>query len=172
MKRRFLILLNLFFASVASSQVWNQDGLNARVHQTMDLVGSQQKIFATLNIEYNLHSKCNDAFISVFTVKDKKLGTKKSHDFVKADDRNNRLNFFFDGKEFSYSAEKTIRVIYENGAEFGTLPSFDLIEKILANKGSMDVRIGNTSLITLTATQGLSLALDSAKQVCLKRMRQ
>ncbi len=137
----------------------------------MNVVGTQHQVFATLNIEYSTHLKCNDAFVSVITAKDKKLGVRKSHDFVKATDKRNRLNFFFNGKEFPYSSEKTIRVVYDNGVEFGTLPSFDLIKKFISSDGPIDVRIGDTTLISLQKTEGLPVAFESAKKFCLQKIR-
>ena len=135
------------------------------------ILDNQYKSFNTLNIEFNLHSKCKDAFISVFVVKDKKLGKHKSHDFINAKNMNNKLNFFFDGQEFIYLAEKTSRSIYENGVEFGTLPSFNLIEKIIQNKGVIDVHIGNISIIKLEKSNGLEPAIESAKRFCLKKTK-
>jgi hypothetical protein len=168
----FILAPTLFFLFIfnAHGETWTHDGLSARVHKTM-ILDNQYKSFNTLNIEFNLHSKCKDAFISVFIVKDKKLGKHKSYDFKNAKDRNNRLNFFFDGQEFIYSAEKTSRSIYENGVEFGTLPPFNLIEKIIQNKGIIDVHIGNMSLMKLEKANGLQPAIESAKSFCLKKIK-
>lgn len=162
-------LLFLFIFN-AHGETWTHNGLNARVHKEM-IIDKKYKTFNTLNIEFSLRSKCEDAFISVIAAKDKKLGKHKSHDFKNANDRNNRLNFFFDGQEFIYSTEKTSRSIYENGVEFGTLPPFNLIEKIIQNKGIIDVHIGDMLLMKLEKANGLQPAIESAKSFCLKKIK-
>ena len=153
----------------AHGQTWSQDGLNARISTVMTIV-KRRKTFNTLNIEFSLHSKCKDAFISVIAVKDKKLGKHKTHDFKNTKDRSNKLNFFFNGQEFIYSTEKTIRSTYENGIEFGTLPSFNLIEKIIQNQGILDVYIGDTPLIKLEKTNDPQPAVAAAKKFCLNKI--
>jgi hypothetical protein len=130
---------------------------------------NRQNLNAILNIEFRIQEKCKDAFISVLLFKDKKLSTKKSHDFKKAD-RENRLNFFVNGNEFIYTSEKTIRVIYENGVEFGTIPSFNLIEELARTKGEIDVKMGGATLIKFEKTVGLVQALSSAKKFCISKI--
>jgi hypothetical protein len=169
--KKFLVLLfivNLAHANELSEYSWTQDGLNARLNKVMTYT-NRQNMNAILNIEFRVQEKCKDAFISVLLVKDKKLSAKKSHDFKKADG-DNRLNFFINGKEFLYTSEKTIRVIYENGVEFGTIPSFNLIEELSRNKGEIDVKMGGATLVRFEKTVGLVQALSSAKKFCISKL--
>jgi len=172
MKLFNLIPILIFsFACNAHSETWTHDGPNARVHKEM-VIDNKYKTYNTLNIEFNYRSKCRDAFISIIVSKDKKLGKHKSHDFKNAGDKKNRLNFYFNKEEFIYSAEKTIRSVYENGVEFGTLPSFNLIEKITQHQGVIDVYIGDTPLIRLENADGLRVSMESAKRFCLIKTKQ
>ena len=169
--KKFLVLLffvNLVHANELSEYSWTHDGLNARVKKVMTYK-NRQNVYAILNIEFRVQEKCKDAFISVMLLKDKNLGSKKSHDFKKADGEN-RLNFFINGKEFLYTSEKTIRVIYENGVEFGTIPSFNLIEELSRNKGEIDLKMGDATLIKFEKTVGLVQALSSAKKFCISKI--
>jgi len=170
MKNLLLLLffVNLAHANELNDYVWKQDGLNARVSRVMAFK-NRQDVGAILNIEFRVQEKCKDAFVSILFLKDKKLGVKKSYDFKKADGEN-RLIFFINGKEFPYTSDKTIRVIYDNGVEFGTLPSFNLIEELARNNGLIDVKMGDATLIKFKKTVGLAQALTSAKKFCTSKI--
>lgn len=91
------------------------------VVQLMEIKGNPNNIYTTLVFEYSPQINCKEGILSVILSKDKKLGEFISNDFKEAKKNSgNKMNFFIDGKELSYTAERTIRVIYDNGVQFGT----------------------------------------------------
>jgi hypothetical protein len=166
-----LFLISTSYANDRTSVKWVQDGMNIRTESFIYYGNSNKPMYSALNIEFSIHSKCKEAFVSVISMKDKKLGKKKSHDFVSATEKNNRLNFYINNKEFIYSAEKTIRVIYDNGVEFGTLPSLNLITALTESEGPIEVKIGDAILTRIENSKGNSKFLQDAKNFCLNKIR-
>jgi hypothetical protein len=103
-------------------------------------------------------------------MKSKRLGAKKSHDFKTAGKEGNKLNFLVDEILYPYSPEKTLRVIYDNGVEFGTIAPNSLIEKLITSGKSIEVRIGSEPLFWVGKTTGINMALNSAKTACLSKL--
>jgi hypothetical protein len=167
---RYFILVFLTvscYANELNTYNWEHDGVNARVSQFLKFENTPQKMYAMLNIEFSAHKRCADTLVSVITTKGRKLGVKKTHDFKSADNNDNKLRFYIGGKEFDYNAEKTIRVIYDNGVELGTLSPKGLTDALRDNQGQLEVKIGEETLVKFDKTVGMLQVLNKAKNTCL-----
>jgi hypothetical protein len=165
-----VLAMHSFLAEGAEPSKWESSGMTAQLRTIPDFENSGKLLYSTLIIEYSLQTKCSDAFISVLAMSSKKLGGRKSYDFKSSETENNKLNFLIDEVLFNYSPEKTMRVIYENGVEFGTIAPNSLVEKVLRSGKSIEVRIGNAKIFWTGKTTGINAALNSAKSICLSKL--
>lgn len=78
------------------------------------------------------------------------------------------MNFFIDGKELSYTAERTIRVIYDNGVQFGTRVPETLTSMLINSRGQFEAKIGNETLISFSNMSNIKDAFGSAQKYCLR----
>jgi hypothetical protein len=172
MKILVVTLLMLFSVANARDIVignWFSDGPEAIVVQTMGVVGNPKILYTSLVFEYSPQTNCEEGTISVISSKDKKLGKLVSKDFKDASQSSgNKMNFYIDGKELIYSADKTIRVIYDNGAQFGTKAPRNFTANLLSSHGQFEAKIGNTTLINFSKMENFIDAFDTAKKNCLK----
>lgn len=168
-----IFVLLIFFQVQAYAEVptWETNEQAAQVKTIMASQSGNMVLFAMLTVDYNFKSKCADAFVSVLSVKTKKLGKLISTDFADASKEKNKLNFILNGKIFDYSTEKTLRAIYDNGVEFGVLPPMRLVEDLKNNMGNLEVRIGSSPIARFEKTHGLAEALVHAKANCLSKIK-
>ena len=97
------------------------------------------------------------------------LSKYKSKDVIEVNKKGNQLSFFVDGKEIKYRQEKIMRVIYENGVEFGTIAPQELITALEnSSKGGLEVHLGNMKLLNLKNSIGFSEVNKNAYNVCIK----
>ena len=87
---------------------------------------------------------------------------------IKSDKKGSQLSFIVDGKEFSYRKEKIMRVIYENGFEFGTIAPHELITALDKINGNLEVFHGEMKIIKITNSKGFSEYNKKAYDYCLR----
>jgi len=100
------------------------------------------------------------------------LSKYKSKDVIEANKKGNQLSFFVDGKEIKYRQEKIMRVIYENGVEFGTIAPQELITALEnSSKGGLEVNLGDLNLLTVKNSVGFSEINKNAYSDCIKNKK-
>lgn len=100
-----------------------------------------------------------------------KLGKFKSKDMIESNKKGNQLSFFVDGKEIKYRKEKIMRVIYENGVEFGTIAPPELITALDKSNGNLEVFLGEMNLIKITNSEGFSESNKKTFDYCLSNKK-
>jgi len=100
-----------------------------------------------------------------------KLGKFKSKDMIESNKKGNQLSFFVDGKEIKYRKEKIMKVIYENGVEFGTIAPPELITALDKSNGNLEVFLGEMSLIRITNSVGFSENNKKTYDYCLSNIK-
>jgi hypothetical protein len=167
----FVCLMTFSFANARDVVLgsWFSDGHEAIVVQSMGISGNPNILYTSLVFEYSPQTNCEEGSVSVISSKDKKLGKFISNDFKDANKSSgNKMNFYIDGKELIYTADRTVRVIYDNGAQFGTKAPKNLIGTLIASRGQFEAKIGNATLISFSKMRNIEEAFESAKKYCLK----
>ena len=172
--KNILVIFMMFFqfnsyGAESTVAYWKNQELTATVGQTWIKQG-EVAMYLHLIIEYSTGSKCNDAFVSVLTSKDPKMGKFISKDTKSSSGKGNVLNFIIKNQKFEYESNQTLRARYDNGVEFATMPSQNLIKTIKDNDGEIEVRLGETPLVIFSKTYGAPEAFNLAKENCIKSL--
>ena len=99
------------------------------------------------------------------------LGKFKSKDMIKSNKKGNQLSFLVNGKEIYYRKEKIMRVIYENGVEFGVIAPSELITELDKSNGNLEVFLGELDLIKITKSEGFSEGNKKTYNYCLSNKK-
>jgi hypothetical protein len=165
----FFILSIFNFANAREIVIgeWYSDGREAIAFQKMEI--NSNVLYTYLIFEYSPQMNCERGFVSVISTKDKKLGKIINNDFNDANKSSgNKLNFYIDGKELIYTADRTLRVIYDNGVQFGTKAPNNFVNILTSSRGQFEARIGNQILISFKKMTDVAEAFENAKKYCLK----
>ena len=175
MKNKLALFLLLMACNVHAVEPdllkWRIEGAAAMITRKMGIPGSEKFLISTLAIDPRLQSECRESFISILSMKGPKLGEFKSKDFSDAKKPGSKINILINGAEYQYESAKTLRVIYENGVEFGTIVPIDLIERIKKNQGRLELRLADTPIFILSNSPESSEVISQAQRNCLTKLK-
>ena len=175
MKSKLALFMLVIACNVHSADLdllkWRIEGAAAMITTKMGIPGNEKFLISTLVIDPRLQSECRESFISILSMKEPKLGELKNRDFSDAKKRGGKINIFINGAEYQYESAKTLRVIYENGVEFGTIVPIDLIERIKNNQGRLELRLADTPIFILSSSPESSEVISQAQRNCLTKLK-
>jgi len=170
--RNFILLATLIpFCCFAEKNEYEWELQKSKVYISQSVTIDDKYLVQTFFLDYLDNRECKESASILSVANSKKLGNYKSKDVSSSNKDGNKLRFMVDGKEVKYSQEKIIRVIYDNGVEFGTIAPPELATTLSGSKGNLEVFLGDMKMIKIINSIGFTEKNKIAYEYCLKNKK-